>query len=156
MNLNQLTLNRKTISGFWLIYLLLLSPSSQALKFSYDNYSKIPSLEYSFTFNGNDWLQRNDATVLNPQEFKTIEFKPSIPLSWKIEDTTGKKIHCWDYFDKHKKPVKNIVTLNETKFTKESDLLLDIIDTGTNSILISIIDMDGNKTYSNTIACYVE
>jgi hypothetical protein len=154
---NQRIFNQKTISGFWFILSLLFSSQSQALKFSYDNYSKIPNLEYSFTFNGIDWFQHESkhdgSLVLNPKEFKTIEFKPSIPLAWKVEDITGGEIHCWDYYDKNKKEVKNIITLNEKKFTKNNDLLLDIIDAGQNNILVSIIDMDGNQAYSNTLIC---
>ena len=58
--------------------------------------------------------------------------------------------------NKRKKIVANIVTLKEKKFVTEPDLLLDVIDNGPNGILMYIIDLNGNRIYSNMVECHVD
>lgn len=157
MDIKQFTFNKKILAHFCLISLMFLPLVCQAIKFTYDNYSSAPKLKCSFTYNGYDWLNSGDdnSPFLSPRKFKTIEFDSTIPLAWKIEPPTDKKIYCWDFFDKQKKEVKNIVTLSRQEFSEKDDLLLDIIDNGKNSILISIIDTNGDRLYSNAIACSI-
>ncbi|MEI8054761.1 MAG: hypothetical protein WCH10_02010 [bacterium] len=134
----------------------LLSLPSQALEFHYDNYSRVPSLKYSFTFDGYNWLSNNNELLLDQQEFRTIEFGSLAPLAWKVDAPSGKKIHCFDLFDQQKNEVKNIVTLKDAKFAERDDLLLDVIDDGASGILVSIISADGDRIYSNAISCSID
>lgn len=134
---------------------MLFSAPALALKFSYDNYSRVPLLKYSFTFNNNNWFQSDDANMLAPKDFKTMEFGDSVPVSWEISPPSGKTLSCWQQGDHEKKSVKSIVTLTSLKFAKEDDLLLDIIDSDTNSFMAGIIDLDGERRYSNFIECTI-
>lgn len=135
---------------------LFLASSSQALQFSYDNYTKISQLQYSFSFDGYCWFQHVDSSVLSSREFRTLEFGKVLPLAWKVTVVDDKKMHCWRANDQQKKPVPNIVTLKQQKYTHEPDLLLDVIPSGSQGLLMHVIDLDGNKVYSNTIECYIE
>ena len=139
-----------------LICVLFLTTSSQALQFSYDNYTKIPQLQYSFSYDGKTWFQHVANSVLNPREFITLEFGAMLPLAWKVTAMGGKKMHCWRANDARKKPVSNIVTLKQQKFVQEPDLLLDVIASGSRGLLMHIIDLDGNGNYSNIIECHIE
>jgi hypothetical protein len=129
--------------------------AAQAISFSYDNYSQVSPLKYAFSFNGKDWLRPADDS-LHSRDYKTIDFTDSLPMSWQVEVASGKTLRCWDAFVEPKKEVKNIVTLSKAEFAKEENLLLDVIDEGENNIFVSIIDQDGESTYSNSIVCKVE
>lgn len=134
----------------------LFATPAWALKFSYDNYSDIPLLKYSFSFNDKDWFESDDTKALAPKGFKTIEFGDSLPISWAISAPAGKTLSCITQGDHEKKPVKNIVTLNSPSAAKKNDLLLDIIDTNNRgSFLAGITDLDGERQYSNFIECTI-
>jgi hypothetical protein len=139
------------------VLLLLLTFSKIfALPFSYDNYSKIPLLKYSFSFNGKDWFQSKDSPSLAPKGFKTVEFGNSIPPIWKIETKNNISLFCWNTHDREKKEVPSIVTLTLPNFMTLDDLLLDVINEGPDFISIGIIDMEGDDLYSNRLDCEIK
>jgi len=134
---------------------MLFAVPALALHFSYDNYSGIPLLKYSFTFDGNNWFKSDDANLLAPKGFKTVEFGDSIPVSWEISPPAGKTLSCWQQGDHEKKSVKSIVTLTSHKSTKEDNLLLDVIDSTASGFIVGIIDLDGEQRFSNVIECTI-
>ena len=146
-------MKNKIFPLFFNLAILILSQQLLALEFFYDNYSKIPLLHYSFSFDGNTWQTGDSKLALMPKTTRAMEFA-TIPTAWRITTAEGKHITCRDVFTK--KPCQNIVTLSNPDFAKNDQLLLDIIDYDTNEILIRIIDIDGNKSYSNTISCLLE
>jgi len=140
-----------------LVLALFLSSTSYALKFSYDNYSEIPGLKYSFTFNGQDWITpdifgANSAAILNRHKMGEVKFA-ELPKAWKIEAPDRTNFHCWNKSDEQK-VFNNILTLSNAKFAHKNELLLDIIDNDI-GIMMHITDMNGNEVYSNTIVCSV-
>lgn len=133
--------------------ILLFASSILALNFSYDNYSQIPLLKYSFSFTGKNWFKTDEANELASKGFKTVEFGNAIPLFWEIESPAGKTLNCWKLGDYEKKPTKAILTLKDSEYAKEDNLLLDIIDGNAHNFRAVIIDLDGEKQYSNFIEC---
>jgi hypothetical protein len=141
-----------------LILVLFLSSASYALKFSYDNYSDITGLKYSFTFNGQDWITpdvfgANSPAILNRHKLSDVRFA-QLPKAWKIEAPDKTKFHCWDKSDEQK-TFNNILTLNNIKFAHKNGLLLDVVDNDV-GVSMHITDIDGNGVYSNTIICSIE
>lgn len=142
-----------------LVLVLFLSSTSHALKFSYDNYSEISGLKYSFSFNGQDWVTpdvfgASSPAILNRHNMGAVKFA-ELPKAWKIEAPDKAKFHCWDKADEEKS-FNNILTLSNAKFAHKNELLLDIVDIDSANISMHITDMDGNGVYSNTIICSVE
>jgi len=124
-----------------------------ALHFSYDNYSNIPLLKYSFSFTGKNWFKSDEASALEPQGFKTIDFGKNIPYFWEIEPPAGQTLSCWKLNDHDKKPIKSILEIKEE--VKQDNLLLDVIDSDKQNFIAVITDLDGEHKYSDFIECNI-
>jgi hypothetical protein len=133
--------------------LVLLSPGTQALQFSFDNYAGAQTLSYSYSFDQKNWTWAGflPGTKDSPQGYITADFGGTIPLSWKIEAGNRKSVHCIDYYSQQ--PTTNIVTLKNLTFATKENLLLDVIEDGGGGFVASIIDTDGEDFYSNIVSC---
>ena len=126
-----------------------------ALNFSFDNYSSIPLLKYSFSFTGKNWFRPDEGSELEPKGFKTVEFGNTLPTYWEITAPSGKALTCWKMNDHEKKPIKSILTLESPEKIQRNDLLLDIINGNNQTFIAVITDLDGEKKYTDFIECSI-
>jgi len=121
------------------------------MNFSYDNYSNVANLKYSYLSSTHNWI--NLGTLI-PHDYKTLQFENEIPAAWKIEVKDNSKLQCVEYYSRQ--PITNTITLKDKKFTTENNLLLDVLSqNGSNEFIAYIIteDGDGFNYYSNVIDC---